>query len=65
MPRGVADAEFVEDVRVGEGEVGDHDLGEQQPLVHRLVDDAAAALLVGADHLDAAPSAAAGLIACS
>ena len=51
-PHRVAHAELVEDVRVGGREVGDRVVGEDQPLEHRLVDEPADDLLVGAQRLE-------------
>ena len=45
-------AELVEDVRVGGREVRDGVVREDQPLEHRLVDEAADDLLVGAQRLE-------------
>ena len=47
----VADAELVEHVGIGAGDVGHRVVAEHQPLEHRLVDRAADLLLVGADRL--------------
>ncbi len=52
-PHGMPHAEFVEDVRVGRGEVGDGVVAENQPLEHWLMDDAANPLLVGANRCHA------------
>jgi hypothetical protein len=43
--------ELVEDVRVGGRDVGDRVVAEDEPLEHRLVDDAPGKLLVGAERL--------------
>ena len=51
-PHRVADAELVEHVGVGAGDVGDGVMAEHQPLEHRLVNGAADLLLVGADRLE-------------
>ena len=48
----VPDAELVEYVGVGAGDVGHGVMAEHQPLEHRLVDGAADLLLVGADRLE-------------
>ena len=48
----MAHAELVEDVRVRGREVGDRVVGEDQPLEHRLVDQPADQLLVGAQRLE-------------
>ena len=47
-PRRMADAELVIDVGVEDGEIGDGEFAEQDALVHQLVDEAGAFLLVGA-----------------
>ena len=47
----VTHPELVEDVGIGRGQIGDRIFAEQQALEHRLVDDAAGLLLVGADRL--------------
>ena len=51
-PHRVADAEFVEHVGIGAGDVGDGVVAQHQPLEHRLVDGAADPLLVGADRFE-------------
>ena len=51
-PHRVADAELVEHVGVGAGDVGHGVVAQHQPLEHRLVDGAADLLLVGADRLE-------------
>ncbi|MBN8514028.1 MAG: hypothetical protein J0M14_07170 [Candidatus Accumulibacter sp.] len=43
----MAQTELVEDVGVGAGEVGNGEVTENQPLVHRFVNHPAADLLVG------------------
>ena len=48
----VPDAELVEHVGIGAGDVGHGVMAEHQPLEHRLVDGAADLLLVGADRLE-------------
>ena len=52
-PQRMADAELVEDIGIGAGDVGDRVVAEHQPLEHRLVDGPADLLLVGADRLEA------------
>ena len=52
---GVTDAELVEHVGIGAGDVGHGVMAEHQPLEHRLVDGAADLLLVGADRLEPGP----------
>ena len=47
------DAELVEDIGIGAGDVGHGVVAEHQPLEHRLMDGAADLLLVGADRLEA------------
>jgi hypothetical protein len=49
----VTQAELVEDIGVGTGQVGDGEVAENQPLVHRFVNDPAADLLIGAQRLHA------------
>ena len=50
--RRVADAEFVIDVGVENGQIGDGVFGQDQPLVHRLVDETGIHLLVGAHGVE-------------
>ena len=45
----MADAELVVDIGVEQGQVGDRIFAEQNALIHQLVDEARALLLVGAD----------------
>ena len=59
---GVADAQFVKDIRVGSRQVGDRVFAEKQPLEHRLVDDASRLLRVRpyrihSDRFDSRPDA--------
>jgi hypothetical protein len=54
-PHRMADAELVEHVGVGAGDVGHGVMAEHQPFEHRLVDGAADLLLVGADRLEPGP----------
>ena len=54
-PHGVPDAQLVEHVGIGAGDVGHGVVAEHQPLEHRLVDGAADLLLVGADRLEPGP----------
>ena len=51
LAHGVPQAELVEHVRVGRRQVGHRVVAQDQPLEHRLVDDAAGHLLVGAQGL--------------
>lgn len=50
---GVAQAEFVEHIGVGRGEVGHRVVAEDKPFEHRFVDDPAGLLLVGAEWIQA------------
>ena len=47
----MANAQLIKDVRIGQGEVRDGIVTEDQPLEHGLVDDTPGQLLVGAERL--------------
>jgi hypothetical protein len=45
----VPDSQLVKDVGIASGQVGHREVAQQQPLIRRLVDDAAELLFVGSD----------------
>ena len=51
-PQGVADAELIEHIGIGAGDIGDRVMAEHEPLEHRLMDRAADLFLIGADRLE-------------
>ncbi len=52
-PQRVAHAQFVIDIGIENGEVGDRVIAEREPFEHRLVDHAGVQFLIGAHHFEA------------